>query len=689
MRPDSEGLHPIANTAKQDRKADVVFIHGLGGRSHATWRHGKLGSSDHFFWPEELGKDLENCGIWTIGYPAGFTAMGKPGMIIEKRAGNLSHKLVTQGLGALPLVFICHSMGGLIVKSLIVDSQTEADSERKSLVNAVHGIVFCGTPHRGSAFADAVGILGKALGGSQKHVDQMCANDERLDLLHSKFIEWQSVHAVPVQSYAESVGLLRTRWFRRPLPLGLVVPRTSANPGIAGYSVKDVDDDHLTIVKPSTRDHDVYAGVLQFIRDRLSVATVDFPALNSRTYGSGSRHGAALSKCIELWITEAEFARSTNTLSAGNLPPTSLVEARNKFESAWRQAALAERKFQDPEKTFKALSYLNRLYRIVEHDSSSQQNANFWADESIRFFEEIQNKKYLTEALLDKAAIYLDIAQLGHNDKPQFDAMANNGSAVMAKAYQTASEEQRPSVLRITSRFYYSLARPKSFRLSENWDNNYLLLSYQKAKLAYELAPTDSKNANQLARTVIKSSKNPPQDSDNEWTMLLRDSQQKLRKAWIANQSTLVGLDQRLSPLNVLGVATLEAVAREWSSQTQSTRMSKAASYIAEIDSDAIAPLREAAALLQNSALRKSYGFDLYYDVARAQALKTAVMRTFSVQRADKEFQELRANLLIAKENAKTSQLEAAVKDLATEITFTMLTQEERNSLLDTLSIVK
>jgi hypothetical protein len=287
MTPDFEGLHPIANTDEPGRRADIVFVHGLGGASHGTWRYGKEGKAGHFFWPGELGKDLSECGIWSIGYPAGFTALGKPGMIIEKRAGNLSQKLANAGLGVRPLLFVTHSMGGLVVKSLIVDSQTQADPDRKRLVAMVRGIVFCATPHRGSGFADAAGVLGKFLGGSQDHVDEMRANAEPLDLLHDQFIEWHRHHPVPVESYAENVGLFRARWFRRPLPLGLVVPRASANPGIAGHTVRDVDDDHLTLVKPRNRQHDVYAGVLRFIGKALAPAVVPETIVPSRAESPG------------------------------------------------------------------------------------------------------------------------------------------------------------------------------------------------------------------------------------------------------------------------------------------------------------------------------------------------------------------------------------------------------------------
>ena len=143
------------------------------------------------------------------------------------------------------------------------------DTDRKRLVSMVRGIVFCATPHRGSAFANAATILGKFFGGSQQHVDEMRANAEPLDHLHDEFIEWHRNHPVPIESYAENIGLFRKRWWWRPLPLGLVVPRASANPSIAGHAVRDVDDDHLTLVKPKNDRHDVYAGVLRFITTTL------------------------------------------------------------------------------------------------------------------------------------------------------------------------------------------------------------------------------------------------------------------------------------------------------------------------------------------------------------------------------------------------------------------------------------
>ncbi|HZY20664.1 MAG TPA: hypothetical protein VFE82_19490 [Ramlibacter sp.] len=390
---------------------------------------------------------------------------------------------------------------------------------------------------------------------------------------------------------------------------------------------------------------------------------------------------------LDRWLDEAGRARDAGTLSGASSLPSGLVDARNEFESRWRRAALPEKLALPADAVASGLSLLNRLYREVEKDSPVQQAANLWADEAIRHFDERQDPRRLTDALLDKAAIYLDLAQLGHDDRQQFEAMARSGDALMARAFRTAAIDQQPQVLRITSRFYYNLARPKSFRLSDTWDNTYLLLAYQKARAAHDLQPGELKNANQLARTVIKVSRNPPQDTDPAWAENLRDAQDGMAAAWSAAKAGLTGVEQRLSPLNVLGVVTLEAIAREWTAASPQERRARAGRYLIELERDALPALREAAALLQNSALRKAYGFDIHYDLARAQALKTALVRVTSAQAARAEFKEVRSHLAVARENARTSQLEAALRDLGKDPSFSLLTPAERQGLAQLLNL--
>ncbi|MBB5032752.1 esterase/lipase family protein [Prosthecobacter vanneervenii] len=263
MKLDSDGVHQIANTDRGDRVADIIFVHGLGGKSHSTWRTGKPGARDHFFWPEELAKAMPQCGVWSVGYSAGFTELGRPGMIIEKRALNLVQQLSLKGIGTRPSIFITHSMGGLLIKSLIVASAWAGDNYHKQLVKSIRGIIFCGTPHRGSALASVADYLGV----TQKHVKQMRGNTDELDLVHDRFISWYRENPIAIESYAEAHALYRQTFFGRLFPRLLVVPRTSANPNIG--NIHDVDADHLTLVKPSLGSI-VYEGTLRFINEIIS-----------------------------------------------------------------------------------------------------------------------------------------------------------------------------------------------------------------------------------------------------------------------------------------------------------------------------------------------------------------------------------------------------------------------------------
>lgn len=282
MPTEVKGIHSIANTDTVSRAADVVFIHGLGGDPFRTWTNGERGSSDYFFWPEELGKHRPDLGVWTVGYPAGITAMGTPGMSIQKRAENVALTLVNAGLGDRSLIFVAHSMGGLIAKSLVVLS-SRAESATRALAPAVKGMVFCATPHLGADYASLARTLSKALGGAQKHVRQMQKDSEYLNDLHNNFISWRSRHnRFLVESYIENIPLMHKRWWWRPLPLGLVVNQASGDPKIEGAAVYSVDEDHSTITKPRSRDHDVYGGVIKFIDRALAAAAAAAPADHGR-----------------------------------------------------------------------------------------------------------------------------------------------------------------------------------------------------------------------------------------------------------------------------------------------------------------------------------------------------------------------------------------------------------------------
>lgn len=51
-----------------------------------------------------------------------------------------------------PVIFICHSLGGIVVKKALIIAH-ERSQRYETITRDVHGIVFMGTPHRGSDLA--------------------------------------------------------------------------------------------------------------------------------------------------------------------------------------------------------------------------------------------------------------------------------------------------------------------------------------------------------------------------------------------------------------------------------------------------------------------------------------------------------------------------------------------------------
>jgi hypothetical protein len=85
------GLQKISGCDNSNRKADVVFVHGLGGHALSTWHPQE--KSDKNSWPFWLGEELPDIGIWSFGYEAEFSGWkGKATPRFDK-ASNLLHCL--------------------------------------------------------------------------------------------------------------------------------------------------------------------------------------------------------------------------------------------------------------------------------------------------------------------------------------------------------------------------------------------------------------------------------------------------------------------------------------------------------------------------------------------------------------------------------------------------------------------
>jgi hypothetical protein len=285
-------LLPISSPLAAERQLDVVFVHGLGGDPIETWRSG---TDENTSWPHWLALQFgTQIGVWSLGYAAapskwqGFPFFGGKdpdagaAMSLPRRAENALDRLVGAGIGQRPLCFITHSLGGLLVKSILRRSaDSQFATERLQVVEQCRGVLFLATPHQGSRLADLAGAI-KVYLPSVSTLDLKDNDDHLMDLY-----EWD-------RSYAPSHHILTRSYYENKETKGvvIVVPRSSADPGVAGETAlgnTPLDRDHLEISKPRNRDDQAYIGSTQLIRQILSSGTsAAGPERTSTTNTSGA-----------------------------------------------------------------------------------------------------------------------------------------------------------------------------------------------------------------------------------------------------------------------------------------------------------------------------------------------------------------------------------------------------------------
>ncbi|EEF52448.1 ribonuclease p/mrp subunit, putative [Ricinus communis] len=270
----NESLHSSESEAPQ---LDVVFIHGLRGGPYKTWRlsedkvstksglvekideeAGKLGT----FWPAEwLSTDLPQVRMFTLKYKTNLTQWSGATLPLQEVSSMMLEKLVAAGIGNRPVVFVTHSMGGLVVKQMLYKAKTE---NIKNLVNNTVGIVFYSCPHFGSKLADMPWRMGlvfrpaPTIGELRSGAPRLVELNDYIRHLHKKrLVEVLSFCETKVTPIVEGYG----GWaFRME-----IVPIESAYPGFGELVVLE-STDHINSCKPINRNDPSYTETLEFLR---------------------------------------------------------------------------------------------------------------------------------------------------------------------------------------------------------------------------------------------------------------------------------------------------------------------------------------------------------------------------------------------------------------------------------------
>lgn len=238
-------------------KVDVVFVHGLNGSPDHTWTSEK----SKIFWPAQLLPPIleeEKARILVYGYDADVVSFtdGASRDRIHNHAEHLIAELAAnrriRKASERPIIFVAHSLGGLVVKrALIYSSEIRGNytEHLRSIFVSTYGILFLGTPHTGSDLAKwgsrlewICGALpSKVVDTEPQLVDALKKNNEVLQNIDRQFIQLTSRLHIYFFHEGKKTNLHGT--------LQYVVDEESASPNIQDVERAVIQQDHSHMCK--------------------------------------------------------------------------------------------------------------------------------------------------------------------------------------------------------------------------------------------------------------------------------------------------------------------------------------------------------------------------------------------------------------------------------------------------------
>ncbi|GEM_PF-1547475 len=295
-------LLEISGCNNANRQIDLIFVHGLDGDPRSTWENTDI---DEGFWPNWIAREYPNIGVWSLDYEARSLEWKGHSMPLEDRAMDVLDYLELREFGQRPIGFVCHSLGGLLVKQALRHAKELNKPAWASILDQSKFIIFLSTPHSGSNIANWIDHIGSLI-GTTVTIDQLKAHHPTLRNLNLWFRENHSALGIMTAVYFEKYKTKKI----------MVVDETSADPGIQGILPIPQDADHITICKPKTKTAAVYLRVKNYIDSTLNQTADISPDNASKTKSIETENNQSQTRVIRI-----EFSGPVKISFCKNLGP--------------------------------------------------------------------------------------------------------------------------------------------------------------------------------------------------------------------------------------------------------------------------------------------------------------------------------------------------------------------------------
>lgn len=228
-----------------DANIDVVAVHGLNPTNASphyemTWKDGEV------LWLRDILRwQVPTARVLLFGYNSNVAFNTTMAGILE-HAENLLNQLTLERQKVTPsrlIVFICHSLGGILVKQALVTAK--ASATYREIKRATYGIAFFATPHRGGNHAGAGDYISRIIRAVLGNENNTIMNALKKTSGFGDTLKDQFRHQL--EDYA-FLSFYETRSLSR---FGIIVDKESATLGLPGARETQigVEADHRGICK--------------------------------------------------------------------------------------------------------------------------------------------------------------------------------------------------------------------------------------------------------------------------------------------------------------------------------------------------------------------------------------------------------------------------------------------------------